>query len=404
MTGRETENPTPAESIGLMEPMRPPQGHPDLSNLALDLVSGSSALAGMLNPRVEAAIGDLVRSMNCYYSNLIEGHDTHPRDIDRALARTYANDPVRRSLQREAVAHIEVQRLIDRGEDPPDEPATRAYILWLHRSFCERLPDDMRWNENPTTKKRVPVVPGKLREVIVTVGRHLPPRPENLDAFLARFEEVFASATIPASDRIAAIGAAHHRLLWIHPFVDGNGRVARLMSHAMMRRLGAGGPLWSVARGLARRVGDYKRLLEAADGPRMNDDDGRGTLSERSLIDFCRFFLEVSIDQVRFMTSLLDPPEFLNRMRVYVEEETGAGRLLRGSAPLLREGWLAGEFPRGRAPALTGYKDRRARDTLAALVRKGLLISDGPRKPVRLGFPIDVVGRWFPQLYPGDTT
>lgn len=401
MTGTRKGTSPPAEGIGLMEPMRPPEGHIELSNLALDLVAESNRLAGMLHPIVQASVGNLIRSMNCYYSNLIEGHDTHPRDIDRALARDYSTEPRKRELQDEAVAHIEVQRMIDRGDDPPVEPASRDYILWLHKSFCERLPAEMLSAENVDTKQRIRVVPGKLRDGIVTVGRHLPPRPENLDRFLARFEEVFASPSPSRTDRIAAVGAAHHRLLWIHPFTDGNGRVARLMSHAMMRRLGAGGPLWSVARGLGRKVDEYKALLQNADERRANDYDGRGTLLERALVDFCRFFLDVSIDQVRFMTSLLAPAEFLNRARIHVEEEIGAGRLPAGSFALLREAWLSGEFDRGRAPELTGWRERRARETVSALVKAGLLVSDGPRKAVRLGFPIDVVGRWFPQLYPG---
>lgn len=391
---------SPSEDLGLMEPMRPPEGHAELSNLVLDLVAESNRLAGMLNPIVQASVGDLVRSMNCYYSNLIEGHDTHPRDIDRALARDYSTEPRKRSLQDEAVAHIEVQRLIDRGEDPRVEPASREYVLWLHREFCRRLPEDMLSLENPVTKKKTRLVPGNLRDGDVRVGFHLPPRSGNLEKFLVRFEEVFASDRPSRTDRIAAIGAAHHRLLWIHPFFDGNGRVTRLMSHAMMRRLGVGGPLWSVARGLARRVAEYKALLQNADERRAGDFDGRGTLSEKALVAFCRFFLEVSIDQVRFMTSLLDPAEFLNRMRIQVEEEIGAGRLPVGSIALLREAWMSGEFARGRAPELTGYGERHARDAVAALVRKRLLFSAGPRMAVRLGFPIDVVGRWFPQLYP----
>lgn len=390
----------PPEPIGLFEPLRPPSGHPELADLVLTLVARSNALAAALHPLVREAVGDLVRSMNCYYSNLIEGHDTHPRDIDRALARDFAAQPERRALQKEAVAHIEVQRMIDRGEDPAAEPASREYLRWVHREFCRRLPDEMLCAGNPETKKRVRVAPGEWRDVVVTVGRHMPPRPENLGPFLARFEEVFASAAWSRSDRIAAAGAAHHRLLWIHPFTDGNGRVARLMSYAMMKRLGVGGPLWSAARGLARRVEDYKALLQNADEPRRNDWDGRGTLSEEALVAFCRFFLDVSIDQVAFMASLLDPAEFLNRVRIWVAEETGAGRLPEGSFPLLREAWLAGEFERGRAAELTGYRDRRARTTLSALVERRMLVSEGPKTPVRLGFPVEVVGRWFPQLYP----
>lgn len=179
------------ESVGLMEPMMPSEGDPLLEDLAVDLVAKANALAGQLHPTVRQAIGALVRSMNCYYSNLIEGHDTHPRDIDRALAQDYAAEPRRRSLQLEAVAHIEVQRLIDERRDLPAEPATRAYVEWLHGEFCRRLPEDLLWVENPETGERLPVEPGVLRTRGVRVGRHEPPLPESLPRFLVRFEEAY---------------------------------------------------------------------------------------------------------------------------------------------------------------------------------------------------------------------
>jgi Fic family protein len=389
------------EPLGLMEPLLPPEAHSELGDLVVDLVAKSQRLAGMLHPRVQAAIGDLVRSMNCYYSNLIEGHDTHPRDIDRALAKDYAKEPRKRSLQQEAVAHIQVQQMIDGGADLQIDPTSREYVLWLHRSFCERLPKDLLWVESPDGRKRIEVVPGVLRDGRVTVGRHEPPGPGNLDRFLARFEEAYAPGRLSKSMRIIAAGAAHHRLLWIHPFYDGNGRVTRLMSHAMLLRLGIGSPLWSVARGLARNVEDYKRLLENADERRQSDLDGRGTLSEKALVDFCRYFLKVCIDQVDYMTTLLQPTEFLNRIGVYFAEEIAAKRAAKGSFPLMREAVLAGEFERGRAPAITGYGERQARNVLSDLVRRGFLRSDSPKLPVRLGFPIEVVERWFPALYPG---
>lgn len=378
----------------------PPERATELSDLVLDLVARSNRLAGMLAPRIRGSVGDLVRSMNCYYSNLIEGHDTHPREIDRALAQDYSKEPRKRALQQEAVAHIEVQRRIDRGEDPRAHPITREYLLWLHRSFYEKLPEEMLWLETVDTKRRVRVEPGRFRDVPVIVGRHVPPGPAHLDRFLARLEEAYTREGLSKTSRILAVGAAHHRLLWVHPFADGNGRVTRLMSHAMLLRLGVGNPLWSVARGLARTVNEYKRLLEEADERRTSDVDGRGTLSEKALVDFCRYFLTVCIDQVEFMAALLDTAELLQRIRLHVDEETAAGRLPEGSFPLLREALLAGEFDRGRAADLTGYRERRARLTLSALVKRGLLVSDGPKTPVRLGFPIDAVERWFPRLYP----
>src|SRR5262245_6591018 len=132
-----------------MDPMLPEESNRQLEDVAFDLTSKASSLAGQVNPIVAMAIGNLVRSMNCYYSNLIEGHDTHPRDIDRALHRNFSTQPQKRALQLEAVAHIEVQKAIDEGKDNPSEPLTTEYVLWLHREFCSRLPDEMLWVEDP---------------------------------------------------------------------------------------------------------------------------------------------------------------------------------------------------------------------------------------------------------------
>lgn len=63
-----------------------------LSDLAIELVSASAGFRRRLPPGVMAPLADLVRAMNCYYSNLIEGHATHPVDIE-TLAGDYAQDP-----------------------------------------------------------------------------------------------------------------------------------------------------------------------------------------------------------------------------------------------------------------------------------------------------------------------
>ena len=143
-----------AMNISVMEPMLPRDNSQELENLAVELVAQSSELAGQIRPEVRESIGDLVRSMNCYYSNLIEGHNTHPWDIDRAMENKYSTDPTQRALQQEARAHIEVQRLIDHGDDPGEPPTSSAYVKWLHEEFCKRLPDDLLWVENPITKER----------------------------------------------------------------------------------------------------------------------------------------------------------------------------------------------------------------------------------------------------------
>ncbi len=350
-----------------------------LDDLAIDLVARANRLAGQIQPGVRESIGDLVRSMNCYYSNLIEGHNTHPRDIDAALEGDYSTDAGKRSLQLEARAHIEVQRLIDNGDDPAESPTATRYIRWLHRQFCERLPEDMLWVENPATGKKVEIIPGEFRNGEVKIGPHVPPPATVLAEFLARFDAAYDFGRLSKSQAIIAIAASHHRFLWIHPFFNGNGRVARLMAHAMLNRSEVGSSIWSVSRGLARHATDYKAALMAADAPRQGDHDGRGALSASCLESFCEFFLRTAIDQVEFMQSLLQPGELLRRMKLYVDDEVSAKRLPARSMPLLREALIVGELQRGRAPEITGYQERRGREVLSSLIEKGLLVSHGPR-------------------------
>jgi len=127
-----------------------------------------------------------------------------------------------------------------------------------------------------------------------------------------RFETVYGN--LGRTDSILSAATANHRLLWLHPFLDGNGRVARLMSHAILLRVLNTGAVWSVARGLSRKAEEYKANLADCDSPRRNDLDGRGNLSEEALAKFTRFFLEVCIDQVKFMQSLVQPEMLRERI------------------------------------------------------------------------------------------
>jgi hypothetical protein len=100
------------------------------------------------------------------------------------------------------------------------------------------------------------------------------------------------------------------------------------------------------------------------------------------------------------MRELPDPSELQRRMELYVRDEEDADRLPKRSFPVLREALLSGELDRGRVPGLIEASERTGRRVIAALVEKRLLLSESHRAPLRLGFPIDVVERWFPRLYP----
>src|ERR1035438_2072537 len=200
------------EPVTLMEPL--PIGETTrhrgaLTDLALDLTQHSARFRHSLPASLIASLADLARAMNCYYSNLIEGHDTHPVDIERALRRDYSQDSRKRDLQLEAKAHITVQRWIDAGGLKGGRAIQAEGIAEIHRRFCELLPDDLLWVEDPVSGERVRVVPGEIRNRDVKVGDHVAISAGAIPRFLERFEEVYGR--LGKTETIISTAVAHHR-------------------------------------------------------------------------------------------------------------------------------------------------------------------------------------------------
>lgn len=387
-----------------IEPCRLDQPPVKIADVVAEIAAASATLGRALHSTTAANLANLVRLMNCYYSNLIEGHDTRPREIERALAGDLDGNDQRRNLQREAVAHIRVQAEIDRraAEGTLPEAASRDFIRWLHREFYAGAPDEMLCIGNGDRK--LMMVPGEWRsrpEHDNAVGRHLPPSSGRVADFMAYYEERYRLASLGTAARIIAIAPAHHRLNYIHPFPDGNGRVSRLMSHAMCLEAGIGAHgLWSISRGLARGLvsrSDYKRMMDYADTPRQGERDGRGNLSERALEEFTLWFLEVCLDQITFMSGLFEIETLNRRLQTYVDR---SDNLKPQAGKLLTEALVRGEFERGEAGRITGLAERTARRVLNETVAAGLLTSDTPKGPLSLRFPINALETLFPRLFP----
>ena len=334
------------------------------------------------------------------------------------MRREYSEDENKRDLQIESRIHIEVQqKILERLTTEPEiNVASPEFLCWIHAEFYDQMPERLRWVKREDDEK-VWVEAGKVRSRQVSVGHHLPPTAESLNDFLRRFGEFYNPANISMGGlrRIISLAAAHHRSMWIHPFLDGNGRVTRLFTDASFHRIGFSGyGLWNASRGLARRRTEYKQFLAAADEHRDNDFDGCGNLSDRALTDFCRFFLEACIDQAEYMNQMLALGDFLQRVERYVERRNaGDLRTEKGNkypplpdrtAMILKETAILGEISRGEIYKIVGMSERTGRNVLKTLLAEGLLVSnsDWHKSPVRLGFPAQFVGYLFPKLFPDD--
>lgn len=349
-------------------------------------------------PSTRKALQDLVRGMNSYYSNRIEGQGTHPRNIERALRSDFSAAPNIAQRQRIALAHIEAEKELERAlpESGVEGHALQSsFLRSAHAALYRRLAAGDR-----TTDDGRVIEPGALRQQDVSVGRHQPPAAASIPAFLARMDEVYPR--IKGLDGVLfTIAAAHHRSAWVHPFGDGNGRACRLQTHCALLPLTAG--LWSVNRGLARHRERYYELLDNADAPRQGDLDGRGNLSEKALLEWCEYFIELADDQVTFMTKLLgldQLKESIATLMLVRSESSQYKNYSRQATPALHHVLLAGPTARGEFMTMTGLAERTASRVLGQLVKDGILSSEGPKSPVTFNFPLDTLNILLPNLYP----
>ena len=383
-----------------IEPVVPTQRLQPLEDLACTVLESAARLSAKVREPLRTQLAELTRWMHCYYSNLIEGQQTRVRDIEAALKQDFAAEPAKRDLQRLALAHLEVQRW---SATQTGSPHTAEFIRELHRRFYAALPEEMRI-ATTSAAAHTPLTPGELRDRDVEVGSHVGPPHELVPALLGHFQWRYESADLSRLQRIIAIGASHHRLAWIHPFRDGNGRVVRLYSDAVIRQLGIdGGGLWSLSRGFARNRDEYYARLANADQERSTTrgDDGRGHLSERALWEFCEFTLRTMVDQIAFMERLLDLDGLAQRIDHYIHvAEPAVAKDADKVFLLLREALLRGQFARGEAGRIVGAGERTGRDLLGRTISAGLLTSESPKTPVSLALPAKVLDSYFPQLFP----
>ncbi|MGQ0650828.1 MAG: Fic family protein [Betaproteobacteria bacterium] len=383
------------------EPLLPTLPQPELDALVEEVCRKAFELKRLVHPVTEARIAKLLRSVNSYYSNRIEGQQTHPRDIERALQRNFSKEPKKARLQRLALAHIQTQEDMEaRLAENAALPVYGAdFLVSLHEGFYGRLTQEDR-----RTEEGDEMVPGGLRRKDVTVGDHDAPAWQSVPQLLERVGEIY-SGVRGLSSKLIAVACAHHRLAWIHPFRDGNGRVVRLQSQAALIQHGAGSALWSVSRGLARDVQTYYARLADADAPRQGDLDGRGNLSEKGLVAFATHFLAICLDQVSFMGKMLDLTTLRGRVQgylVYLSQQDKAVRA--GVAPAMHYLFLTGSMPRGEFKQATGLPSRTADRAIATLLERGLLESDSARGPVKFGLPLEALSFYFPMLYPEAAT
>lgn len=371
---------------------------------ASDLIREAANLGASAAPGAAVQLRELLRSMNSYYTNRIEGEHTRPSDIDRALLKDFSKEPDVARRQRLAVSHIQteiacerlIQVKLDSGESVVPWLYSTQALEWLHlQLFGGLTPEDLTLADGSL------LTPGQVRTRGVAVGIHEAPSPAALPAFLGRWEEIYGRSRRGEAS-VVALAAAHHRLAWVHPFLDGNGRVARLHTHLALHAQGLTNGLWSPLRGFARAEEKYRGMLKAADAHRRGDLDGRGNLTEAGLIDWINYTLDTCIDQVRFMSKLLDVGSMRERIQAALIFEEAKKTGLRKEAVLPLHYLFSTNSELGRAAfkQMTGLGERVATDLISSLLRNGYLATDSAYGALRFAIPRTALRFYFPDLWP----
>jgi Fic family protein len=384
-------------------PLLPESERRRLSELPLQIFEALGELKAHVSPAFRVRVAKMVRAINAHYTNLIEGQPTFPHDIEVSPHGRPPASEAEARRRRIGIAHDETEQwMFARLESEPKlEIWSQRFICELHQALYERLDEVDRWLYDEHGNKTRPLLVGRIRESNAKVGHHIAPRHEELPRLLEQLFSIYRAENILPHRQVVAAAAAHHRLGFVHPFGDGNGRIMRLHSQACLFQAGlhAHG-LWSLSRGLARNRSRYYEHLHAADQERGSDFDGRGPLSDTALARFCVFFLETALDQVRFMAQILDFRNLAPRVEAYARETNVFARahVQRGSA-LLKELVVRGQLTRAEAAFIMDRKEGISRQIIQAAIHAGLVETENQKAPLMLKLSSNLHEAYFPRLY-----
>lgn len=366
----------------------------------------SPKLLGGYSDVVINEVKNLLRITNSYYSNRIESEGTHPINIEKAMKKEFSEDTEEKQLQYLSLAYIQTQIYLENSLNSLSTPFNTDFQKKIHKEFYsyEGMENFLKIKKDD---KYIDMIPGELREEDVKIGEHIAVPYQELENMMEEFNKAYNSSIKYGlkAMKILYILSSHHRFVWIHPFLDGNGRASRLLMDSLINFIGIEGyGLWNISRGLARNNSKYKSLLSAADEIRVSDYDGRGNLTNKGLYRLVDFMLDVAVDQINYMKSVLVIKELSQRIENYVEfsrkKMYRIDPLPKHTDRLLKELLIKGTIKRGEVEKIIGTKQTVASTLVKDLIQRDYIQSDTPRGDIRIKFNAHFAMKIFPELIP----
>ena len=196
--------------------------------------------------------------------------------------------------------------------------------------------------------------------------------------------------------RIVAALAHHYYLLRTQPLPDGNGCVARMIAHQHLAQLQLHPQLWSLSRGLNRRQEEYRAALNTTESTQDVQLAGGVKISDKALLGFIDFMLDVCHEEVDYMTTALNRHQL--RESVDHAYRTNSRLTEAGVSPKTMPALLAlliqGSLPRIEFVTFTGLPREAASNQLNRLLNLGIVVSPTSNlQRLEVGLPA-----WFAQV------
>lgn len=382
------------------------QINPELLELAEKVCIESAKIASGYNQYIVNAFRDVLRITNSYYSNRIEAESTHPIDIEKAMMQHFSDDSKEKALQELSVAHVQTQRFIQ-SYASEHNVIDRNFIKEIHQYFYSSKGME-KFTELKQENEFVKMMPGEFRTRDVQVGNHIAPSSDLINTVFNFYEKEYSSVFKSATKAIKLLAtlSSHHRLVYLHPFLDGNGRVSRLHLDAMFLSIQLEGyGLWNISRGIARDVKEYQHHLSYADMKQQGATDGRGELSLRGLEGYLKYMLEIALDQIEFMGNGLRLDKMNDKIRKFVKfSQEGMfykqEPLPKYSELLFSHLLLNGELERKYVPSAIGKSVSTATKLVSTLTKMGYIESEHSKAPLHLKVNSFFASQIIPELIP----
>lgn len=223
----------------------------------------------------------------------IEGN--HTTLADYVESRLEAQ-PATLSDQLREMANIEEAMAFTEEHFEPGQEVTEHFLRELHAIAVREL------------EREGDATPGAYRTGSVKISQsdHLPPEPLLVPQYMSELVAFINRADPPKYDLIK-VALAHHRFAWIHPFGNGNGRVVRLLTYALLVKYGfnvkTGGRVLNPTAVFCNNRDRYYTMLGQAD---------TGTHGGREA--WCIYVLDGMLDELRKVDRLTDASYLIDRI------------------------------------------------------------------------------------------